>query len=83
MEDVKEVRTKINVIEALLAFSGRFPEKTPEERLKALGERFPDNDYLFAYYEFSKQELKDQLKLLREEKLKLMGSSTGNHIVLF
>lgn len=84
---MEEVTTKIHVIEAILASPTKYPDKTREERLEKLKERFPDSDSLFTYFDFEKKEVQELLKelkrkenLFQEERNKQLGSSAGNHI---
>jgi predicted nuclease with TOPRIM domain len=89
---INAIEVEINIVKAILASPAKYPDKTPQERLEKLKERFPDNDSLFTYFRFAEERLQDQLKelqellkelqkkenLLQEEKLKQLGSSAGN-----
>lgn len=81
------VTAKIRVIEAILAYPDKYPEKTQQERFEKLKEKFPEDDCLFTYFRFNEQKLQDHLKklrkeknLLQEEKLMMMTTSAGNHL---
>lgn len=85
---MEEVTAKIHVIEAILACTDKYPDKTSQERLEKLKERFPEDDCLFTYFRFTEERLQNLLDKLQEEKnllqqkeLKLMPPPAGNQLI--
>ena len=84
---MEEVKTKIDVIEALLASHTEFPNKVPQERFADLKDEHPKKP-LLTFLEYSKPELKELLKeqteLLQEQQKKenlILAQGKGGGIV--
>ena len=82
--EINIIKTKVNIIDAILAYPRKYPEKTAEERFEELRKNFPDNDSLFTYIGYSEEKLQNKKAQLQKEKalllereVKLMTPTTG------
>ncbi len=76
------------MVEEILASFTEFPDKLREVRLNELKSAFPNNKYVFTYFDYERKELQDLLKelhkkenLLQEKELK-QWEAPGENIVL-
>ena len=78
---MEEVTTEIKVIKAILASFTEFPDKPREERLNELKTAFPNNKYVFTYFDYERQDLREILKeQTKKENLILAQGKGGGKI---
>ena len=71
--EINIIKTKVNIIDAILAYPRKYPEKTAEERFEELRKNFPDNDSLFTYIGYSEEKLQIEKTQLQKEKTQLQN----------